>query len=481
MSMTKHWGAGRGWLAVAGAAAMALSLGAASEATAGGFTFPELGAKAGGRGGAYMLGANGPEVIYFNPALLTRLDGSHITLDLSLHTLNAEFTRAGTDPNSDTGEGFATVENESGPFPEPMLFMSSDFGLDDFAFGLGFYGPNAYGSRSFPEDGPQRFILVESQLLEIYYSAAAAWRWEGLRLGATFQLAQLSTKFTTVTSAAGFFGTGPEDEDPGDDARTSLDMSAFGFTGILGVAYDVNPSLSFGLTYQLPVDWKQEGTADIKFSGLLEQNNAELVDKSATFEVSQADIIRASARYAHIEDNRELFDVELTATYEFWSRTEEFVINIAGPVKVLVIEQPLPEDITLDKSWEDTFSVRLGGDFNPMDTLSLRGGVFYESAAVPTATTHLDFLSWERIGVGLGASYYLGWMDIDLAYMFINNFDRTVTDGRQDIVAPLTDDETPVVNNGEWSAYYQSFSVGLTFHFDENDVLATTPAVRDLK
>ena len=44
------------------------------EAAAGGFTFPENTTKGVGRGGAYMLGATGPEVIYLNPALLTRLD-----------------------------------------------------------------------------------------------------------------------------------------------------------------------------------------------------------------------------------------------------------------------------------------------------------------------------------------------------------------------------------------------------------------------
>ncbi len=459
----------------------------ASTASAGGFTFPELGTKAAGRGGAYMLGANGPEVVYLNPALLTRLEGYHLTIDFSLHDLDLEFTRAGTDID---GNSYNTVENEfggvggSGAFPEPMLFGSADFGLDDFAFGFGIYGPNAYGLRRFPKDGPQRFVLVESKLLQVFYSLAAAWRTGGFRLGATFQLAHTQSSFKTVTSSCCLVsGNELSDENPDDDALTTLTLSELRPTGIIGIAYDVNQSLSFGLTYQLPNSIKQEGTADIEFNGILADPavNAQLLGDKATFQVEQADVLRLSARYAHIVDNRELFDIELAATYEFWSRTEEFRINIEGPIQA-GLEVPLEDDIILEKNWEDTISLRLGGDYNPNSWLSVRAGTFYETAAVPEEFTHLDFISFERFGLGAGATIALGYMDIDLAYLHIFNFERNVTNGQQEMVAPLAneDEELPIVNNGNYKSSIQTVSIGLTFHFEENDVLADTPVVRDL-
>ena len=87
---------------------------------------------------------------------------------------------------------------------------------------------------------------------------------------------------------------------------------------------------------------------------------------------------------------------------------------------------------------------------------------------------------FERFGVGLGASYALGWMAIDVAYLFAQNADRTVTDAKPPLVAPLVDDATQIVNNGDYEANLQTFSLGLTFHFDENPTKASTPIVQDL-
>lgn len=459
------------------------------EAFAGGFTFPELGTKAVGRGGAYMLGANGPELIYLNPSLLTRLNGYHLTLDASFHSMDLDYTRAGIDPrtldeNGENGQPFETASDQFGVFPEPMLFMSGDFGLRDFAFGLAIYGPNAMGRREFPKDGGQRFMLLRSELLQVFYSAAAAWRHGGFRIGGTFQYVTLDTKFvTTVSSAFSLFNSDPADEADGDDAITELNLSDSNFSGILGMGYDFDQSWSVGLTYQLPMSFKQQGKADLRFNeeSLLGQNNPTLLDDSATFAVDQADILRLSGRYAHIVEGRELFDIELMLTYEFWSRTDQFTITIAGPVQVTTIEQPLPEEIVIEKNWNDTLSLRLGGDYNPNDWLSLRLGGFYETAAVPEATTYLDFASFDRLGVGVGATFALGFMDVDLGYMFIKNFDRTVDEGEIEIVAPLSNpEELQIVNNGDYSTTYQTLSVGVTLHFDEQAILANTPVVNDL-
>lgn len=459
------------------------------DAGAAGFTWPDNTTKAVGRGGAYMLGVRGPEALYFNPALLTRLKGTQTTLDVNGMMLDVEFSRAGLNPttvdDSGAGEGFGTTHNEFGGFPccgifpAPMFFASSDFGLEDFAFGLGAYGPSANGIRRFPVTPEMKYMLQSSDMLLIYYSAAIAYRIGGLRLGATLQYATLETEFQLRIST-GLTASMVDDEDPANDTAATLHVTDGQPTGILGIAYDFSPSLSLGLSYTLPVDWEQEGTVDLVLGDNVSSLGMALDDDTATFKVSQADVLRAGLRYAYIARDQELFDVELSATYERWSRMSQFDIGLAGTLKnetgfVLPIEPILQA-----KDWQDTVSVRLGGDVAVLPWLTLRAGTYYESAAQKEEFTHPDFISWDRIGVGSGATFHVHDFDLDLGYVYTYLGERDVTHGAVPIEAPLTDEESPIVNNGLWAAHMQIFSLGLTYRYGAGDNLSTTPAITDL-
>jgi len=315
-----------------------ISLTLSHDALAGGFSFPDNTTKSVGRGGAYMLGAVGPEAIYLNPALLTRLDGFQTTLNLNVNRLDLNFHRAGIDPNTVTddsdGSRYGIESNDAGPFPAPMLFLSNNFGLENFGFGLGVFGPSSYGTRTFPETGAQRYVLVKSELLEVLPSAAIAYQIDGLRLGATFQLAMLYTNLDIVISSTISNAT---KESPDDDTLANIqDLQDIKPTGILGVAYDLSPALSFGLSYKLPVDFNADGKLKLTFpdSVLIDAAKPRLTDDSATLIVHDAAVIRAAGRYAHIDAGKELFDIELMITYERWSQTKDITVETAGQVEL---------------------------------------------------------------------------------------------------------------------------------------------------
>ncbi|MBH25755.1 MAG: hypothetical protein CMH57_15215 [Myxococcales bacterium] len=469
------------WFGVVASLTLLVMMG--SEAQAGGFIFPENTTKGVGRGGAYMLGVVGPEAIFLNPALLTRLDGFQTTLDFNISDLNLTFKRAGTDPN--TGQPYPEIENEAPPFVAPMLFMSHDFGLKDFGFGLGIYGPSAYGTRRFPTGGPQRYILEKAELWEIYPSASVAYQYGGLRLGATFQLAMLFADLQLVT----YGGIGdPSEESPDDDARTYLkNLEDIKPTGILGVAYDFSPSLSVGLSYKLPVKLEGEGQIELEFpeGGLFAATTPTLTDDGVTLKVNEADALRLSFRYAHIEEDKELFDIEAQIVREGWGTSDNLLIEPAGQVRLSFTETSFTEQdlspIALPKRWNDVYSIRLGSDWATTDWLTLRAGGFFENNTGPNSTTHLDFAAWQRIGGGAGATLHVSDFDIDLGYMYIHQPDRTVTDGEVYIQAPLASDNIPDVatNNGEWSSSFQIFSLGLTYRFGGAQT-SHTPAITDL-
>jgi long-chain fatty acid transport protein len=458
--------------AVAGcwlAASLALC---ASSAWAGGFTFPENGTRAVGRGGAYGLGGVGPEVLAFNPAMLSRLRGHQLTLDLNLIDMNTSFVRA------PEGEGedrvvYPEVNNDAeelpaGFFPAPMLFFSSDLGLEDFTLAAGVYGPSAYGHNIYPEGGPQRFVLIESRLLQVYYSLAAAYHWEGLRVGGVFQLSTLSINLRT-TASNGATVTAVDSENPTNDAYTRIKVTDLQPTGIVGVAYDISPSWTVGLSYKLPISWEGTGEAEVEFANEAFGMVTSLDDGEATFKTTEADVLRGGVRYAHLECGEEIFDLELTATWEFWSRQESFQITLPDLVLDFggdPIRTPV-EPITVPKRWEDTLSLRLGGDWNLTPWLGVRAGGFYESATVPEATTHMDFFAYSRFGGGLGATILLGGgAELDLGYLYFATEEREVDEGELKIIAPLAGGEgAKAVNNGRYSADLHLLSVGLTWRF----------------
>ena len=62
-------------------------------------------------------------------------------------------------------------------------------------------------------------------------------------------------------------------------------------------------------------------------------------------------------------------------------------------------------------------SVKLGGDFNLVpDRWTLRAGVYYETAAAPSAYANVDFPAGAQLGGALGASLLLHRWEVALTY-----------------------------------------------------------------
>jgi long-chain fatty acid transport protein len=461
---------------------------AGATAQAGGYTFPENGTKAVGRGGAYGLGGVGPEALYFNPALLSRLRGYQLTLDLNLANQTTAFQRAPEGEGEDRVT-FPEIRNRKNAlpccsvFPAPMLFASADFGIKDFAVAAGVYGPSAYGTNAYPENGPQRFILTEADIIQVYYSLAAAYHREGWRVGGTLQLTHLSVDLTT-TASAGSSSRVVDSEDPSNDAYTTLNVDDIQPTGILGVAYDFSPALSVGLSYKLPVSFEQTGPARVDFASPAFAETISLDSGDATFRTNEADLLRGGARYAYIDGlGREVFDVELTGTYEFWSRQDKFEIELPDLVLNFNPNNPIyqpVEPVDVPKKWKDSWSLRLGGDFNATPWLSVRLGGFYETSPIPESTTHLDFISFDRWGGSLGATVLVDDFEVDLGYLYTLNATREVDNGELRIIAPLVNNGgqgEKAINNGTYEADLHVLSLGVTWRFGAGERNLQTPRV----
>ena len=182
----------------------------ASAVQAGGFYLPDRGVRAMSRGGAFVVSSDDLSSLWYNPASLAGQKGTRLHMDIALIDFNLDFTRY---PVEGVDEFYLPVQNQAPVLPDPSLAVSSDFGLDDWVFALGAYGPYTSLNR-YPEEGAQRYSLIRADNIGFILEAAVAWEaMKGLRLGAGLTLFSLTINNTQVASAfPGLFG-GPEDPD----------------------------------------------------------------------------------------------------------------------------------------------------------------------------------------------------------------------------------------------------------------------------
>jgi len=518
--------------------AAGVGLGVSAVAYAGGFETGENGTRALGRGGAYVATVDEPSAIYFNPAALARIGGTAATLNLNLVDYNLSFQREPfvyDEPNvlrnpTRTIE-FEEVEQELGIFPAPMLFVSTNFGLEGWGFGFGAYGPSAYGKSEFPDmtvrpddfagdvcgvyrpcrddaqteadesvivrDGGQGYMMTRQTVLTVYPSLAVARYIEraNLSLGLTLQAAYLSVDFETGVDGSSFDVVDAEAESvEADDFFTpnTLSVTDWTPTAIVGVLWEPTEEITVGASYRPRFNFLGKGSVEIDFPSGLLAAEPRLTDNTGTLKLRFPDAVRLGAAYTKRRSNgADLWDVGLDVVYEGWSRTKFFEVNINGGVTDntgLLDNRPIPT-LRLGRYYQDSVSVRAGSDLSFLrDAETGNGPVFrlgasYETSSSPEEWTNVDFTPFARLGTTAGFSYHVGPVSIDLAYAAYMSPERTVTDGKFDVMMPLwicnapsdTRDfpaeecaatglePTHAVNNGTYNTFTQTFSVGATY------------------
>ena len=193
----------------------------ASPAGAGGYFSGEKGARVAGRAGAFTARADDIMAVQYNPAGLSKVDGTLIQLGNRFSYNAYEFTRR---PTVDWGNlsnnvppyvTFETVENAT-PWQalDPLLGVASNFGLKDWGFALAAYAPAGIARQRFPAKGGQRYMMVNREAIILNYSASAAWQYHELfGVGASLQwIAVPNIRYSLIIDGNGV----------GDEANTTV-------------------------------------------------------------------------------------------------------------------------------------------------------------------------------------------------------------------------------------------------------------------
>lgn len=452
---------------VCASVALLVFLLAAGEAAAAGFYLPGRGVKPLGRGGALVVSGEGDlNSLWYNPANLAPLDELTLTIDLALIHLDFEHTRAPRELPNGESRTYETVHNQAPPKLDPQVLIGGPLGVDGLAWAFGVYAPYLSG-HTFPEDGPQRYVLVDNDpsMLLFLHLAVAYQVGDHIRIGAGFQ--NVPAHFVLINVASGYTGLfgDPEDEDL--DILTKIELvDLFAPSGNVGVWVKLADPLEAGLSAQLPVVFKaNRARLTARLPSHPEFQGATLQGDTLTASLKFPPVMRAGLRFVH-----PAFDVEAAVVWEGWSILSELH---AAPNDIRVDGLPglgsIPVGpLTIPLEYRDTISVRLGSDVALGERAKVRAGYIFETAAIPDETYSV-FLADSSKHVGtVGASFVFNEhisLDASFGYYFLAP--RTVTNSRWRQINP-TDDEgkvTLIVGNGTYRQTYVAGGLGMNVAF----------------
>ncbi|HEX6838041.1 MAG TPA: outer membrane protein transport protein [Polyangia bacterium] len=467
-----------------GAVMAAILIAATRVVYAGGLEIPDNGTEALARGGAFTAKADDATALQYNVAGLARQRGTRLLLDGNLILSSLTFQRDGVYPDAPSaatpwgGQPFPEVHNTGGPFFAPFVGLSSDFGLDRWTFAVGVFGPSSVGNRTYPLSvggvpSPARYDLVQALPLLVLPTAAAAvrvTRW--LDLGLALHVAVAKFDLTSVSFTDISKGLCPNAEYQPCDSTNKLSTTGATATAALGVMLHPLRWWAIGANVRGPIYLNTSGTVQATAPSALPM---QIEPAPATFSTNLPWVVRVGTRIVKLrDDDFEVADLEFDATWEGWGAAQG-----DGP-KVSIPALSIFQDIhpTIVHHYHDTFSLRLGASYNvalPAGTLSFRIGGYYDSSATAAKDTRLDFDTLPKIAATFGLGYSVHGFTLNLAYAYVHELDRVVTDGD---IAPVNgaahgdsvdDAGNPLaaVNNGRYRGETHILSFGVTLRFDE--------------
>lgn len=446
---------------------------------AGGYYVGPVGAKAGGRAGAFTARADDLTAVYYNPAGLSFLDGLWLQIDNKSSYNFVEYERAPLRDSSGVQTAtFAPVRSET-PLQPLAPLVGIGFGNGAWAFALVTYARSGVARVRYPQDGPQRYLLTEREAYLLNNTLSVAWQpTPQVSLGLSLYMVVAPTiQYELAIAASVFGGLDPVSNEL--DLIATIDAADWFIpNAVLGVWYQPSPAFEVGLSGQvIPADVNAEGSLDLRFAhdvSMYGVEDREIVTyrnqvpaKNIRLTLSTPLSARLGARYIRRRsDGSELFDIECDISYETWSVVDTLTLNSDNLEATVVTRRAEIGVIEVEKRWMDTVGVSLGGDFNVVqDLLTLRAGTFWESPTAEPAYANVDFTTGQHVGATLGASLLLGDLSLALAYEYRVQPEVVTTDGQIHQKAPLDQEDARVVNNGRFRAHSHSAAVSASYGF----------------
>ncbi len=394
-----------------------------------------IGSKATALGGAFSAYADDPFATYYNPAGLTQITRSQLSLGANLIRPSMQVSNyrvTGLTPPLSLGP--SDFLDQSNAIAVPHLGFAIPLNKS-FTAGVGIFVPYGFDIK-WPgtPDAPGAYNAHHVWYMRQVITPSLGWRLtEKLSLGAGVSLGKSAAGAESLAFAPfiGNLHNRQIEMDLKDDANWSLNF---------GVLYKPLPSLAAGLTYRGYTRTDFTGTA--KAVGL---NGADTLSVPA-FGLAgpvQNTVVNAETRIDHPEQVQAglrylplgRLSLEVDLVWTRWSRINGYTVTFDKPFLDAPALGPFnPGKISefCPRNWQDTTQVRFGAEWQVNKILALRGSYFYDPTPIPDSSLDLQWPDADKRTFALGLGLDFGKLSVDGVVQY------AVTDGQREIAGQST-------------------------------------------
>ena len=358
-----------------------------------GFYIYEQGAKAVGMGGAFTAQADDPSAIFYNPAGISQLKGTQVMFGVSPIMPSASF-------ESDSGRKWH-AEDHTWIIPH---FYATHKLTDKVSFGIGSYSNFGLGTE-WPEDFEGRFTTGAGKAFIKTMTVSPIVSFEpikGLSFGAGPAYRYLDISLRNRVAAGPSART-----NPAQTAMLRLTGDDWDWGYVLGVRYQITPSLSAGASYLSEMRHDlHSGKARLNLAA----NGASVTGypQGAAAKIT----LPATATFGFAY-KLSAFTLEADAQWTEWSSYRKLAVELDGG---RTMESP--------KNWHNTWTLRFGGQYALNKYLDLRAGIVWDETSIPRETLDPLVPSGNRWLYCAGLGINLGNLTFDVAYNYLDDQNR---------------------------------------------------------
>ena len=341
-------------------------------------------------GEAYMFAEGDPSVLAYNPAGITRLQGSWISGGLSYINPRGRVDFHGA------MAGGETWSNTEAPGYVPNMYYVRQQN-DKLWWGIGIF--SRFGnSTEYEPTWPGRYSSYLAKITGVTLQPTIAYKVTpklSIAAGADINYIKLDIKkripYIKLTGVDG----------PDVDFELTGDNIAWGW--LLGLNYDITDSTSFAAVYRSKITQNMDADANLSLSSL---------STGAHGTVTLPDSLSLGLGHKFNDKTR----VELGAIYTKWSTYDKLEINF---------DKNLPTNTDI-KDWKDVWRYQFGIEHKINDTWSILGGYAYDNSPIPDETMDFMVPTGDRQTISIGVKKRSGNSELAFAWGYMWIKDRVV-------------------------------------------------------
>jgi long-chain fatty acid transport protein len=376
-----------------------------------GFAINEQGAKAVAMGGAFVAQADDPTAVYYNPAGILQLEGTQVSVGMSLirpHTsFETDGNRSGL-PAPFTGPSAGhTTSNRDTTFYIPNAYITQKVN-ETWGFGFGAFSNFGLSTR-WDEEWEGKFITgaTQAEITTLSLNPVIAFKvWDGLTLsaGPVLQMVEIELKYKIPV----LFGA------PGvPEAGVKLRGDDWDWGWNVALLYQITDTIKFGASYRSQINHSIT-KGNVKFTPDGANGFVDLNDASAPLRLP-------AIGYLGLSWAPKPFTFEFDMQWTDWSSYNKLEVDFnqtigAGPTTTSGLEK--------EKDWNSVWAYRFGVQYSATDWLDLRAGYIYDPSPIPSRTLDPLIPSGDRRLYCLGFGVKHEKMTFDFAYNYLDDESR---------------------------------------------------------